>query len=178
MRLFIPIACSMVLATTPALANEPTGEWRVANGSANIRIENCGGALWGVVSWEKVPGRDNANPDPALRGRPTLGAPILLGMKPKTQQGWGGTEQRWEGQIYNAENGKMYDSNIKLLNQNTLRVEGCVLGGIFCGGQEWTRVAQAPAPPQTKGINPKSAGKGAGASDVCSRVSNLAGRPH
>ena len=180
MRLVVRIAFGMVIAATPVVAAEPTGEWRIANGAANIRIENCGGALWGVVSWEQVPGRDNQNPDPALRGRPMLGVPILVGMKETTQQGWGGPpQQRWEGHIYNAENGQMYSGNIRLVNPNTLRVEGCVLGGVFCGGQDWTRAAQAAlqGASQTKGINPKVAGKSA-VNDVCSRLSNLPGRAH
>jgi hypothetical protein len=31
-------------------AAEPTGEWRGANGAANIRIDDCHGALWGIIS--------------------------------------------------------------------------------------------------------------------------------
>ena len=173
MRLPILVCCSIVLAAGPGMAAEPTGEWRVANGFANIRIVDCAGALWGVVSWEKTPGRDTENPDPALRSRPTLGIPILLDMKPG--------RDRWDGHVYNSENGKTYIANIKLLSANTLRIEGCILGGLFCGGEEWTRVAQSNPPPATgaqqKGTKalPKSA---AAADDVCSRVSNLPGRPH
>lgn len=49
---------------TPALAADPTGDWRVADGVANIRVAQCGGSMWGAVSWEKQPGgRDENNPD-------------------------------------------------------------------------------------------------------------------
>ena len=85
------------------MAADPIGEWRVANGNANIRIDNCNGALWGVISWEREPGGvDAQNPNPAERKRPTLGMPILLDMKP-TRPGL------WQGEVYNAENGKTYD---------------------------------------------------------------------
>jgi uncharacterized protein (DUF2147 family) len=183
MRTFILIGCCVMLTAGPALAADPTGDWLVENGSGQVRIENCGGALWGVVSWESAPGRDTNNPDPALRSRPTLGLPLLLDMRTKDQE-------RWEGHVYNVENGKTYDANIKLVNPNVLRIEGCVLGGIFCGGQNWTRVAPpaAPAagtpnpqtrggPPQAKGPAPKAA-PGAPVSEVCSRVSNLPGGAH
>ena len=51
---------------------------------ANIRVADCNGNMWGVVSWEKTPGgRDTNNPDPAKQSRPTLGMPILLDMKKK-----------------------------------------------------------------------------------------------
>jgi uncharacterized protein (DUF2147 family) len=197
MRSIALISCCAILTVAPAFAAEPTGDWLVENGAAQIRIENCGGALWGVVSWEKIPGgHDTNNPDPALRGRPILGMPTLIDLKP-------GRDDRWEGEVYNAENGKTYDVKIKLTNPNTLRIEGCVLGGFFCGGQDWTRVAQQPPagaqPAQTRGGPPvaskgaapqagsaaprpsaKSAAAGATApvSEVCSRVSNLARGSH
>ena len=77
-----------------ALAADVTGDWRVADGVANIRVAQCNGNMWGVVSWEKTPGgRDKNNPDAGLQSRPTLGMPILLAMKKKP-----GTDA-WEGQV-------------------------------------------------------------------------------
>jgi uncharacterized protein (DUF2147 family) len=122
-----------------ALAAEPTGEWRVANGAANIRIDDCGGALWGIISWEKQPGVDSHNPNPGERSRPTLGIPILRAMRP-TKPGL------WEGEVYNAENGQTYSSRISLTAPDVLRIEGCVFGGLFCGGENWTRVKVETAP--------------------------------
>src|SRR5437763_1230935 len=46
----------LVLAAGPALAADPTGDWRVADGVANIRVAQCNGSMWGVVAWEKKPG--------------------------------------------------------------------------------------------------------------------------
>ncbi len=179
MRLAIVIGFGLVLAAGPSLAAEPTGEWLVENGSGKVRIENCGGALWGVVSWEDKPGRDTNNPDPALRGRPTLGIPILINMKPTSVERWGRTEQRWQGQVYNVENGKMYSASIWLTAPGRLRIEGCVLGGLFCGGQDWTRVGP-PAGTSTVGQGKKGGAKAhaAAAGDVCSHISGLAGRTH
>lgn len=173
MRLSILVGSAIILATAPVLAAEPVGDWLVANGAAHIRIENCGGALWGVTSWEKVPGKDTENPDPAKRTRPTLGIPILIDMKPAAD----GT--RWDGQVYNAENGKTYTANITMKDPNTLRIEGCVLG-FLCGGQTWTRVQViAPQTPAPKAKDGKTAPKGKSAvSEVCSRVANLARTTH
>ena len=60
-------ACSGLLLTaslTSALAGDPSGDWKVAEGVANIRIAECNGGMWGAVSWEKTPGgRDIHNPD-------------------------------------------------------------------------------------------------------------------
>ena len=116
-------------------ASDPTGEWLVDKKIARIKIVNCNDHLWGVVSWEARAGTDGKNPDPQLRNRPTLGMPILLGMK-RTKP------NQWDGQIYNSEDGRTYSANISLSDPDTLKVQGCVLG-FLCGGQTWTRV---PAP--------------------------------
>jgi uncharacterized protein (DUF2147 family) len=123
--------------TGAAAENGPEGNWQVEKGDAVIRIVDCGGQYWGVVAWEKTPGTDRNNPNAALRSRPTLGMPVLLGMRPDGQ----GT---WSGRIYNAEDGQTYDSHVKLSGADTLRVEGCVLG-FMCGGETWHRTAAISA---------------------------------
>ena len=90
----------LVFMCGPAFAAEPMGEWLVADGSAHIRIEPCANALWGVLSWVREPGFDSQNPDPAKRSRSIVGVPILRAMKPVAAN-------RWEGEVYNAKNGKM-----------------------------------------------------------------------
>ncbi len=146
----------LILATgaSSALAADPTGDWRVADGVANIRVAQCGGNMWGVVSWEKTPGgRDKNNPDPALQSRPTLGMPILLAMKKKP-----GTDA-WEGQVYNAKDGQTYASTIKPTGPDQLEIQGCVLG-FLCGGETWTRVGP-PIPSSPTNSMAKGAAKGA-----------------
>jgi uncharacterized protein (DUF2147 family) len=138
------LATGLVLTTglTPALAADPTGDWKVADGVANIRVAECNGDMWGVVAWEKTPGgRDTNNPDASKRSRPTLGMPILIDMKKKS-----GVDQ-WEGQVYNAKDGQSYSSTIKPVGSDQLEIQGCVLG-FLCGGETWTRVA-GPIPSST-----------------------------
>ncbi len=138
-----------------AFAADPTGDWMVADQVANIRVAECNGSMWGVVAWEKTPGgRDFNNPDVALQSRPTLGMPILIDMKKKT-----GTDQ-WEGQVYNAKDGKSYSSTIKPVGSDKLEIQGCVLG-FLCGGETWTRVGppipSSPSNSMAKGP-PKATG--------------------
>lgn len=146
---------------TPALAADPTGDWRVADGVANIRVAQCNGSMWGAVSWEKQPGgRDDNNPDVSKKNRPTLGMATLINMK-KTA----GAEQ-WEGQVYNAKDGQMYSATITPVGTDQLEIKGCVLG-FLCGGETWTRVgppiplstanAMAKGAPKTTGAAPKAA---------------------
>lgn len=125
----------LLSGAAPAFALDPTGDWRVADGVANIRVAQCNGSMWGVVAWEKeAGGRDTNNPDASKRNRPTLGMLILLDMKRKP-----GAEQ-WEGQVYNAKDGQTYSSTITPTDANHLEIQGCVLG-FLCGGETWTRVA-------------------------------------
>jgi uncharacterized protein (DUF2147 family) len=146
-------------SATAALAADPTGDWRVADGVANIRVAQCGGSMWGVVVWEKQPGgRDRNNPDVSKQSRPTLGMPILLDMKKKP-----GTDS-WEGQVYNAKDGQTYSSSITPVDADHLEIKGCVLG-FLCGGETWTRVAppipSSPANSMAKGAAKPAAPKAA-----------------
>lgn len=140
----------------PALAADPTGDWRVADGVANIRVAQCNGSMWGAVSWEKQPGgRDQNNPDVSKKNRPTLGMATLINMK-KTA----GAEQ-WEGQVYNAKDGQMYSATITPVGTDQLEIKGCVLG-FLCGGETWTRVGP-PIPLSTANAMAKSAPRTTGA---------------
>jgi uncharacterized protein (DUF2147 family) len=145
----------IILATgvNLALAADPTGDWKVADGVANIRVAQCNGNMWGVVAWEKVPGgKDKNNPDTAKQSRPTLGMPILIDMKKKP-----GVDA-WEGQVYNAKDGQLYSSTIKPVGTDQLEIQGCVLG-FLCGGESWTRVGP-PIPSSPANSMAKGAPKG------------------
>ena len=140
---------------TPALAADPTGDWRVADAVANIRVAQCNGSMWGAVSWEKQPGgRDENNPDASKKTRPTLGMATLIDMKKKP-----GADQ-WEGQVYNAKDGQLYSATITPVGTDQLEIKGCVMG-FLCGGETWTRVSPpiplSPANAMAKGA-PKPTG--------------------
>jgi uncharacterized protein (DUF2147 family) len=178
MKLLFASAAILGLASGTALAADPSpiGDWLVKDGYANIRIDNCAGKLWGIVAWEKAPGLDTENPDPAKKTRPTLGMPVLMGLTPTKPN-------RWEGEIYNSQNGKMYGANVSMADENTLELEGCLVWPL-CQTQKWTRVLSPPPNalplPPVKGATPPpkqtAAKKGAPPppSDVCLRVADEA----
>jgi len=199
---YVPLSCAAFLITiaasshavsqtAPGSAAQPTqtaspdpiGEWTVAKQVARIKIADCDGKLWGVVSWEAKPGIDRKNPDPGLRSRPTLGMPNLIGMAPA--KSYNGKSNKWEGEIYNSEDGHTYSANISLIDPNTLRVQGCFLG-FLCGGENWTRFEPpdtAPPPAQRPATKSSNTRKTTGSTpeptdDVCSRALGSAGLPH
>jgi uncharacterized protein (DUF2147 family) len=175
----IPViwGATFLLAGFAAAAEPPPiGEWRTADGRANVRIDDCDGVLWGIISWEKeLGGVDSYNPDPAERNHPTLGIHILRAMKP-TKPGL------WQGEVYNPENGKTYDSRISFASPDVLRIEGCVLG-FLCGGENWTRIKAAEeALPQQRGAASQRAGRPNRAPSpplsACSGIADGPGTPH
>ena len=161
------VLASHAAAAAPAAAPDPKGDWLVNDGTAVIHIAVCPDtppttALCGTIAWTKSPpGLDENNPDPVKQKRSIMGIPILTGMKPDK-------DGRFEGEIYNAENGKTYQGRIYLKGPDVLRIEGCVFG-FLCGGEDWTRTKlettqtppaktqtppapakKTPAPPATK----------------------------
>jgi len=105
-------------AATPAqAANSPLGVWLTEEKEGKVRIEQCGANLCGY----SVDKTSNAN-----------GEQVLINMKPG--------KDKWSGRIFDPNSGSTYDSTIALKSPDTLRVQGCAFGGMFCGGQTWTRV--------------------------------------
>ncbi|MDB5566283.1 MAG: hypothetical protein JWP84_2849 [Tardiphaga sp.] len=121
--------------------DEATGIWQTQAGDARVRVSKCGGGLCGaVVSLrDKIdpntgkPPIDDKNPDPAKAKRSMIGVQLFIDMRPAGPN-------RWSGQIYNADDGKTYASNVSVAGPDTLKVEGCV--GAFCGGENWSRVGR------------------------------------
>lgn len=143
----VGFALAALLAATPIApanaqtAGEPLGVWLTQKGDARVRISKCGPAICGSVIWlrdaiDPSTGRapvDNLNPNPSLQSRPIIGIQLFQNMH---QVG----DYRWSGQIYNADDGGTYASNIGQTGPDSLKVEGCV--GAFCGHEMWQRVGK------------------------------------
>jgi uncharacterized protein (DUF2147 family) len=106
-----------VTAAAAAQANSPVGVWLTEEKEGKVRIEQCGVNLCGY----SVDKTSNQN-----------GEQVLINMKPG--------KDKWSGRILDPNSGSTYDSTIALKGSDSLRVQGCAFGGMFCGGQTWTRV--------------------------------------
>ena len=147
------VALLLTVLTLPASSQQSSvmGTWLTASGVAQVRIGPCsdpaGGPLCGfIVALINPKGPDGQvvapeaavdyrNPNPALRGRKVLGMPLLWGFK-KTSD----PNSFEDGQIYNGENGKIYNANISLQPDGKLRLRGYVGSPMFGESQLWTRV--------------------------------------
>ena len=105
-------------ATAAQSATTPLGVWLTEEKQGKVRIEQCGINLCGY----SVDARSNQN-----------GEQVLINMKP-------GGDAKWSGRILDPTTGSTYDSTIALKGSDSLRVQGCALGGMFCGGQTWSRL--------------------------------------
>jgi uncharacterized protein (DUF2147 family) len=134
----IGVVCLPVAAIAAPL--EISGLWRTARHDALVEITDCGdGAPCGVLVWIDPETSDSTydrrNPEPALRERPLLGAPILWGFEPSTDNRW------TKGRLYNPEDGKTFRAKLKLMSDGRLRVKGCF--GPLCRARIWTRASIA-----------------------------------
>ena len=128
---------------------DPSGAWLTEDGKARIRLEKCGPSLenvCGYVVWLKTPldayghpRLDAKNPDASMTERPILGHQLILGLRPNA-------DSRFEGKIYNSEDGKKYDVTVWVDQPNDLKVKGCLIA-FLCSTQTWTRTTE-PAPGQ------------------------------
>lgn len=131
----IGILAAALVAAIPARADpmaEIVGRWRDSDGESEIAIARCGPALCGRIVWLKEPRVDQFNPNEGLRTRTLLGLQVLSGFAPDAS----GT---LTGSGYNPADGKTYRTTLALTGAQSLVVRGCVLGGLICDDDTWTR---------------------------------------
>ena len=141
---FVGAILTALFVAVPANAQsdgDPNGVWLTQAGDARVRVSKCGGGICGVVIWLRDPinsatGKpqvDDKNHNPSLTRRPIIGLPLFSGMHSTGPNAW-------SGQIYNADDGNTYASNVSVTGPDTLRVEGCM--GAICGGENWSRAGR------------------------------------
>lgn len=134
---------SVVAAGSASAApRDPSGTYLTEDGRARVRLEKCGPTnenVCGFIVWldkplsdAGTPRTDAKNSDRRKNARLLLGHQLIMGLKPG--------EERFEGQIYNSEDGRSYDVNVWLAAQNELKVRGCLLA-ILCATQTWARTS-------------------------------------
>ena len=133
---FAPVRLGMLIGWTVLVASasvsiagaSPLGQWVVRDKSARVLIQTCGPNLCGNLSWT-ADGND-------------VGQQILIAMKPDGA--------RWTGTVVDIRNGRKYLAHIALQSDQALRLDGCVLGGLFCDGEVWTRYSDPASAPRRR----------------------------
>ncbi len=128
-------AAALGLLCGPAVAAGLEGDWLVAEGTSVIRIGPCGNALCGKIAWTPASAAVQSKPEPGKQEQSMVGTTILIGMTPAG-------DNRWDGEIFNPQDGKTYTGHLTLRKPDVLEVQGCLL--VFCGGESWTRTSSEP----------------------------------
>ncbi len=114
----------------PALADPVEGIWKTQPGDegsfAHVRIEPCGQKICGYIHRTFDASGKEAKSD-------NIGKRMIWDMTPRGNGAYAG------GKIWAPDRDKTYKSKMQL-SGNNLKVSGCVLGGMICRGQTWTRV--------------------------------------
>lgn len=131
----IAIAAGVLVTTSHAppreLSLEDLGTWRNKSDSVHVQIKPCGeNTRCGVVVWAS----EKAKKDAAKGGTdPLVGTQILRKFREKK-------DDLWKGKAFVADMGKEFTGTVQPLDYNTMEVKGCLIGGLICKTQIWTRV--------------------------------------
>lgn len=123
----LALAGLFALTATMASADPLEGIWKTEVDDGNyghIKIAPCGAALCGIIykSFNSTGEFKSEN----------QGKTLVIDMVP---QG----EGEYEGSVWRPSNDKIYYGTISL-NGDSLKLAGCVAGGLICSKQNWTRV--------------------------------------
>lgn len=128
-----------------ASAADLQGVWLTGDKDAVLRITRCGDQFCGRIVWlESATDQrgslrlDQKNPDPAKQAQRICGLVVITGL---TAAGPG----RWNGTVYNPQDGQTYSGSITSLSDDSLRVRAYIGLPIFGRTEIWTRVDSSAA---------------------------------
>ena len=125
-------AIAMTAAMAFAAASQPAGaiegQWFNPQRTVLIRLAPCGEAMCGTVTWAAEQARQAAR-----KGADALvGARLLNDFRPS---GYG----QWRGTVFVPDMDLRVGGKIQVVDDNRLKVSGCILKGMMCRSQVWTR---------------------------------------
>lgn len=112
----------------------PAGLWVGPHNDVAVRTGACGQRLCGWVVWADPTARTNAR---------NGGVDHLLGTELLQDYAADGGNA-WSGTVFVPDMGRSFSSRIEQVAPDRLRIRGCMLGGLICRSQTWTRIDQVP----------------------------------
>lgn len=120
-------AIALMLAAGVAQADPAEGLWQTQEDDgayAHVTMAPCGPAFCGQISKTFKDGAEYQSPN--------LGKQIVIDMVP-------GGDGSYAGQVWRPSNNKIYTGKMSI-SGNSMKLSGCVAGGLFCKSQSWTRI--------------------------------------
>lgn len=121
------IAAALALFATTAAADPIEGMWQTQEDDgayAHVVMAPCGPNFCGKIA--------RTFKDGAEYDSPNKGKTLVIDMAP---QGDG----YYEGQVWRPSNDKIYYGTVQL-NGGSMKLSGCVAGGLICSKQTWTKL--------------------------------------
>ncbi len=120
--------CATAAGAAPS--DRSFGIWANPRNSVHIRAHACGESMCGTVVWAN----DKAIADARRGGTDQLVGTQLFRNFRKDAKG------RWRGSVFVPDLNKVLSGEVRVVDGNTITGRGCLLGGIGCKSQTWTRV--------------------------------------
>lgn len=127
MKKLLTAALLSIGLTGIAAADPIEGVWQTEvddSRHAHIKMQPCGAAICGVI----VKSFENG----VQYNSPNNGKTLVIDMVPS-----GGG--KYNGKVWRPSNNKIYVGKMKL-SGNSLKMSGCVAGGLICSKQTWKRL--------------------------------------
>ena len=127
MKTILTAAAVVAGMASAAWADPAVGTWQTQvddDRYAHVKMAPCGGAICGTIVKTFLKGENYKSPN--------LGKQLVRSMKPS-----GGGN--YAGQVWRPSNGKIYIGKMTV-SGNSLKLSGCVAGGLICSKQTWKRL--------------------------------------
>jgi uncharacterized protein (DUF2147 family) len=130
-------AAALAGAGAPARADVPEnmpplseGVWRNPKDSVHVALKPCGSGLCGFVVWAS----EKAKAAARKAGNETLVGMQLLRDFVPVKAG------SWKGKVYVPDLDATFSGTAEQVSANSLKAKGCLVAGLICKSQVWTRI--------------------------------------
>ena len=126
-RTIIAAIVGIGFAGTAMAADPAVGVWKTQpddGAYAQVKMTPCGGAICGTI-------QRTFNASGEYKSE-NIGKQLVIDMKP---DGSG----KYAGKVWRPSNNKIYIGKMSVAG-NSLKLSGCVAGGLLCSKQDWQRV--------------------------------------
>ena len=126
----VAFLASLFLAVAPASAQALEGQWTNYKKNVVVQVERCGSAYCGRVVQASAKAKEKARKG----GTPNLvGTQILTGLTPVGNG-------KFRGRAFVPKRNIHATATVRQVSDDVMQVQGCVLGGLLCDNERWTRV--------------------------------------
>lgn len=117
-----------------ASAAELYGRWKNPKNSVHVDIRPCGESACGYVVWASEKAKEDARRG---SGRELVGMQLLRDFKP--------SGKGWRGKVFVPDLNRTLSGAARLVDGERMEARGCLVAGVLCKEQVWTRLASAEA---------------------------------